>query len=95
VYGFVVICGFIAIAVSIAFLFLPHHPETWAAWLWGFVVGVTLAPTLSWLRGLAEEVRNKALGLKKCPFCAGWVGKKANVCKFCHKEMPPAVPTKT
>jgi hypothetical protein len=57
----------------------------------GFLGGVLLGPCLVWLF-LIQRDNPEGLGLRKCPFCAEWVKKKASVCTFCNKELQPAVP---
>jgi hypothetical protein len=93
-YGAGIIIGLITLAVFFVFLPRPHDPQAWENRLDGFAAGVVLGPVLAWLWGLAVAAGKKGPGLKKCPYCAEWVKKGANLCKFCHQEMPPAVPTK-
>jgi len=57
----------------------------------GFFGGFILGPVLVWLF-LLQSDNKKGMGLKKCPYCAEWVKRKATVCRYCHKELPPDIP---
>jgi hypothetical protein len=54
----------------------------------GAVLGVLLGP-LGWL----IVACGKAVGMRKCPYCAEEVKSEASVCRFCSRDIPaiPAV----
>lgn len=56
------------------------------------IVGLILAAAATPNQAKADE-QQVASGLgRKCPYCAEVVKREATICRFCHKELPPAEP---
>lgn len=59
-----------------------------------FLIGLVLALVLGWnhRRNKANETRDAAgKDAKQCPHCAEWVKAEAKICRYCQRELPPAV----
>ena len=55
----------------------------------GAVGGLLLGPLAFLLYFVSGVTRPNET--RKCPFCAEWIKSEAQVCKHCHREVPPNV----
>lgn len=50
----------------------------------GIIGGLLLGPLAFLMYFVSEK------STKKCPYCAEFIKADATICKFCHKDVPPA-----